>query len=37
MILAKYKLIVVTPVYEDFEASGRLFKELKGQFNKKYF
>jgi hypothetical protein len=37
MILAKYKLIVVTPVYEDFEASGRLFKELKGQFNKEIF
>jgi len=37
MIIPKYKLIVVTPVYEDVEASGRLFKELKAQFNKEIF
>jgi polyisoprenyl-phosphate glycosyltransferase len=37
MIDAKHKLIVITPVYEDVEASSRLFKELKGQFNKKIF
>lgn len=37
MIDAKYKLVVVTPVYEDVEASSRLFKELKSQFQDKVF
>ena len=37
MIAAKYKVIVVTPVYEDVEASSRLFKELKAQFQKAVF
>jgi hypothetical protein len=37
MIAAKYKLIVITPVYEDVEASSRLFKELKAQFDKEIF
>lgn len=27
-----YKLVVVTPVYEDVEASSQLFKELHRQF-----
>ena len=37
MIAAEYKFIVVTPVYEDVEASSRLFKELKSQFQKEVF
>ena len=37
MIDAKYKFIVVTPVYEDVEASSRLFKELKAQFQDDIF
>jgi hypothetical protein len=37
MINPRYKLIVVTPVYEDVEASSLLFKELKGQFHKEVF
>jgi glycosyltransferase involved in cell wall biosynthesis len=37
MIAAEYKLIVITPIYEDVEASSRLFKELKAQFNKEIF
>ncbi len=37
MIDAKYKLVVVTPVYEDVEASSRLFKELKNQFHDDVF
>jgi hypothetical protein len=37
MINSRYKLIVVTPVYEDVEASSRLFKELKAQFEKEVF
>lgn len=37
MIDAKYKFIVVTPVYEDVEASSRLFKELKVQFQDDIF
>jgi hypothetical protein len=37
MIAAEYKFIVVTPVYEDVEASSRLFKELKSQFQKEIF
>jgi hypothetical protein len=32
MSFNQYSLIVVTPVYEDAEASGRLFKELVAQF-----
>lgn len=32
MNLAQKKLIVVTPVYEDVEASSRLFRELTAQF-----
>ena len=32
MIYAKHKVIVVTPVYEDVEASSRLFKKLAMQF-----
>jgi glycosyltransferase involved in cell wall biosynthesis len=37
MIAAKYKLIVVTPVYEDVEASSQLFKALKAEFNQEIF
>jgi glycosyltransferase involved in cell wall biosynthesis len=37
MIDAKYKLIVITPVYEDIEASSMLFRELKVLFNKEIF
>jgi len=37
MIAAEYKIIVVTPVYEDVEASSRLFKELNEQFQKAVF
>jgi hypothetical protein len=37
MIAAKYKVIVVTPVYEDLEACSRLFKELKAQYQKTVF
>jgi hypothetical protein len=37
MINPRYKLIVVTPVYEDVEASSLLFKELKAQFQKEVF
>ena len=32
MSYVKHKIIVVTPVYEDVEASSRLFKELAMQF-----
>ena len=32
-----HKLIVVTPVYEDVEASSRLFKELAAQFGRDIF
>jgi hypothetical protein len=32
MIPASYSLIVVTPVYEDVQASARLFKELNAHF-----
>ncbi len=35
--IAQYKLIVVTPVYEDVEASSRLLKELKTQFKNDVF
>lgn len=34
MNIANHTLIVVTPVYEDVEASSRLFKELGAQFNR---
>jgi len=37
MIAANYKLIVVTPVYEDVEASSQLFKALKAEFNQEIF
>ena len=32
-----HKLIIVTPVYEDVEASSRLFKELMAQFGRDVF
>jgi hypothetical protein len=34
MNFADHTLIVVTPLYEDVEASSRLFKELGAQFNR---
>jgi len=37
MNCADHKLIIVTPVYEDLEASSRLFKELALQFCKDIF
>ena len=37
MIAAKYKLIIITPVYEDIEASSQLFRELKAEFEKEIF
>jgi GT2 family glycosyltransferase len=37
MSLADHKLIIVTPVYEDVEASSRLFQELSKQFDKNVF
>ena len=37
MNFADHKLIVVTPVYEDAEASSRLFKELGAQFGRDLF
>lgn len=37
MNIAQYRVIVVTPIYEDFEASSRLFKELTAQFGDKVF
>lgn len=37
MINNKFHLIVVTPVYEDVEASSRLFKELFEEFGKNIF
>src|SRR6478736_454066 len=37
MSFADHKLIVVTPVYEDVEASSRLFKELAAQFGRDLF
>ena len=37
MIVAANRLIVVTPVYEDVQASARLFKELKAQFGDIFF
>jgi polyisoprenyl-phosphate glycosyltransferase len=37
MKLGDHDWVVVTPVYEDIEASGRLFRELVGQFGDKVF
>ncbi|MCB1505285.1 MAG: glycosyltransferase [Hyphomicrobiaceae bacterium] len=37
MSIEQYDLIVVTPVYEDVEASGRLFEELAKQYPKGLF
>jgi hypothetical protein len=37
MNIADHQLIIVTPVYEDVEASSRLFKELATQFKKAVF
>lgn len=37
MNCTNHKLIIVTPVYEDIEASSRLFKELALQFTKDIF
>lgn len=37
MIDHQHRLVVVTPVYEDFEASSRLFKELAVQFGNDVF
>ena len=37
MISGKHKFIAVTPVYEDVEASSRLFKELAGKFGQEVF
>jgi glycosyltransferase involved in cell wall biosynthesis len=37
MIAANYKLIVVTPVYEDVEASSQLFRVLKAEFSQEIF
>jgi hypothetical protein len=37
MNFANSSVIVVTPVYEDVEASSRLFKELSAQFNHDVF
>jgi hypothetical protein len=37
MILASHSVIVVTPVYEDVQASARLFRELNSQFGDSLF
>jgi len=37
MKVAKHSLVVVTPVYEDVEASSRLFRELSAQFQSDVF
>ena len=37
MIDHQHRLVVVTPVFEDFEASSRLFKELAVQFGNDVF
>lgn len=34
---ASHRVVVVTPVYEDVEASSRLFRELASQFGNKVF
>jgi len=36
-IIAEYRVIVVTPVYEDIEASSCMFKELGAQFGQDLF
>jgi polyisoprenyl-phosphate glycosyltransferase len=35
--MSQYRLVVVTPVYEDVKASSRLFKELGAQFHDDIF
>jgi hypothetical protein len=35
--VSEHDLVVVTPVYEDLEASGRLFRELVSQFKGRVF
>lgn len=37
MSMSDHDLIIVTPVYEDVEASSRLFKELSSQLDNKFF
>ncbi|TYC64414.1 glycosyltransferase [Rhodobacterales bacterium] len=37
MIPATARIVVVTPVYEDYEASSRLFKELTAEFSDEVF
>lgn len=37
MIGKEYRFVVVTPVYEDVEASSRLFKELYSEFGNEVF
>lgn len=37
MSMSQYRVVVVTPVYEDVEASSRLFKELAAQFHDDVF
>jgi len=37
MSMSGHRVIIVTPVYEDVEASSRLFKELKAQFGETVF
>lgn len=37
MSLQTHALVIVTPVYEDLEASGRLFQELGKQFGQQVF
>jgi hypothetical protein len=37
MIQESYRIIVITPVYEDAEASGQLFRQLAGLFGEDVF
>jgi glycosyltransferase involved in cell wall biosynthesis len=37
MSFAQHEIVIVTPVYEDLEASGRLFKELASEFGQRVF
>lgn len=37
MIDSNYRFVVITPVYEDAEASAHLFKELSAQFGQEVF
>lgn len=37
MNFGQHQVIIVTPVYEDLEASSRLFKELSAQFGNRVF